>query len=199
MTVTRWTKIGGSTLLAKKYGKWLASQNYLNPHTGAEEEYIQFGQKDWSVVLAVTADLQVLAVKQYKQGCDKIILELPAGTADFTGERTENPLKIMAKELLDETGYEAGAVYSLGSYWIASRNSPTRFHCFLATDCMRIQEPERNPNEPIELVTIPLQKWISMSVFHDEVEEPSAVVTTARALPHLFNMLHLSFDLSLTL
>lgn len=192
-----WKKVGGRTILAKKYGKWLASQNFENPNTGAEEEYIQFGQKDWSVVLAVTEDLQVLAVRQYKQGCDKVVLELPAGTADFTGDSQEDPTAVMTKELLDETGYQANRIYGLGAFWIATRNSPTRFHCFLATGCTKSQEPENNPNEPIEVVTMGLQEWVNLAIREGKVEDPSAVVTTARALPHLLGItggnLNLSF------
>ncbi len=196
MQIKKWKKIGGPTTLAKKYGKWLVSQNYENPNTGAEEEYIQFGQKDWSVVLAVTSDLQILAVSQYKQGCDKVILELPAGTADFTGERQEDPLEVMKKELLDETGYQAGKVYSLGAFWIASRNSPTRFHCFLATGCTQAQTPESNPNEPIELVTMGLQDWVNLALREGKIDEPSAVVATARALPHLLGLMDGNLNLS---
>ncbi len=183
-----WTKIGTTTVLAKKYGKWLASQNYENPITGAEEEYILFGQKDWSVVLAITSNLQVLAVRQFKQGCNKITLELPAGTVDFTGDGNEDPLAVMHDELLAETGYKAGEVTSLGSYWIATRNSPTRFHCFLATGCVVAQQPKQDPSEIITRVSMPLQEWIDQSILRGEIDEPSAVVTTARSIPHLLAM-----------
>ena len=188
MNIQLWERIGDFTIIAKKYGKWLGSRNWRNPITGAEEEYIEYGQKDWSVVLAITDDLQVLAVRQFKQACNKVILELPAGTADNTGEGTEDPLEVMHTELMEETGYKAGSVTSLGSYWIASRNSPTRFHCFLATGCTKVQEPKSHPSEIVELVTMTLQEWVDLAIRDGGIDEPSAVVATARALPCLLGM-----------
>lgn len=184
--VLPWEKVGDPTTLAGKYGKKLVLQKYKNPHTGEEEDFVLFGQKDWSVVLAITTDGYVLAVRQYKQGCDKIILELPAGTADFDSSGPEEtPESIMRRELREETGYAAGEVVSLGAYWIASRSSWTRFHCFLATKCQEVGEPTRNPKEPLTRHFLPLQEWIRMTLIDGIIDEPSAVVATARSLAPL--------------
>lgn len=176
-----WTKKNEPVKLAGKYGKSLISQTFINPLTQTEEEFVLFGQKDWSVVLALTEKKEVIVVRQYKQGCAKIIDELPAGSADFKDESPEN---VMMRELLEETGYQAGPVKSLGSYWIASRSSWTRFHCFLAQDCEKTREPENDPSEQIETLLLPLKDWISKTQ-NGSIEEPSAVVATFLALPHL--------------
>lgn len=129
MDIKEWAKEGEPTKLAGKYGKWLVSQGFRNPTTGQLEEFVLYGQKDWSVVLALTEDRQVLVVRQYKQGCHKILDELPAGTADF---QDETPAEVMRRELLQETGCVPSEMIYLGFGWVATRNSPTRFHCFLA-------------------------------------------------------------------
>lgn len=176
-----WEKVGEQTVIAKKFGKQLVSQMFLNPATGKEEEFVLFGQKDWSVVLPVTEDGKVVAVKQYKQGCNQILLELPAGTADFKGETAE---EVMRRELLEETGYEPKEVISLGPpQFIATRNSWTRFHPFLAKGCRKVKEAKIDLNEEIEVVLIPLEKWIDLCL--KEIVEPSAIVATFRSLPHL--------------
>lgn len=179
--ILSWKKVGDPLVVAKKFGKFLISQIFLNPSTNKEEEFVLFGQKDWSVVLPVTEDGEVVAVKQYKQGCDQILLELPAGTADFKGETAE---EVMRRELLEETGYEPAEVIALGPpQFIATRNSPTQFHVFLAIGCKKVKEAKIDLNEEIEVVLIPLEKWIDLCL--NEIIEPSAIVTTFRSLPHL--------------
>ena len=66
-----WTKEGEPRVIGKKYGKFLQMQDFRNPQTGELEEFALFGQKDWSVILAVTDHGDVLVVRQYKQGWDQ--------------------------------------------------------------------------------------------------------------------------------
>jgi len=176
-----WEKVGSATLLAGKFGKKMVSQIFLNPVTNEEEEFILFGQRDWSVVLPVTENEEVVAVEQYKQGCNQIVLELPAGTADF---RDEIPEEVMRRELLEETGYEPQRVVALGPpQFIATRNSWTRFYVFLATGCRKVQEAKLDLNEEIKVKLFSLEEWVELSL--KELIEPSAVVATYRALIHL--------------
>jgi len=167
--------------LIKKFGKEMRKAIFKNPVNGEEEEYLLFGQRDWSVILPVTEDNMVVTVLQFKQGCNKIIHELPAGTADFT---TESPEETARRELLEETGYQSEKMIFLGPpLWMASRNSWTRFFPFLASDCKKIKPGKLDEIELIESKLVPLKRWIEMARM--EIEEPSAVVATFRALPYL--------------
>lgn len=176
-----WTKEGERTSLAKKFGKELYSQGFRNPKTDQLDEYILFAQRDWSVVLPVTVDRMVVAVLQYKQGCDCVVLETPAGTADF---KDETPEKVMRRELLEETGYEPEKVVFLEpACYIATRNSPTRFYPFLALGCRKVKETKLDTGEDIVPKLIPLDEWIKLCL--KELMEPSAITTTFRSLPYL--------------
>lgn len=176
-----WKKIGPPKLLAEKYGKKLVLQKFRNSHTGEEEEYSLFGQQDWSVILPITDSNEVIAVEQYKQGCNRIVLELPAGTA----ERNDKAATATAKrELLEETGFCATSVIDLGPpQFIATRNSWTQFFMFLGLGCKRIGAPIQDTSEVILVRRIPLDEWIRLCL--KELVEPSAIVTTFRALHHL--------------
>ena len=176
-----WEKVGEPTVLAGKFGKRLVSQNFRNPATGKEEEFTLYGQKDWSVVLPITEDGKVVTVSQYKQGCDQIVLELPAGTADF---KDETPEEVMKRELLEETGYEPEEVILLGEpQYIATRNSWTRFWPFLARGCRKVKEVKIDLNEEIEVKIMPFDEWVQLAL--SSLVEPSAIVATFRSLPHL--------------
>jgi 8-oxo-dGTP pyrophosphatase MutT (NUDIX family) len=175
-----WTKIGEAVVLAKGFGKRLYKQVFRNPYTGEEAEFIQFSQPDWSVVLPITSDGCVLAVSEFKQGRDAIGIELPAGT----GSSKSKPEDIGARELEEETGYRAARYISLGSMWMSTRNSPTKAHCFLALGCTKVSDGMLDTNEVIDVLKFPLKEWVQ-KVIEGKIEEPSAVVATVRALPHL--------------
>lgn len=176
-----WKRIGSPTLLAEKYGKKLILQKFRNPHTGEEEEYSLFGQKGWSVILPVTDSNEVIAIEQYKQGCDRIILELPAGTIERDDETVADTAK---RELLEETGFCANSMIDLGPpQFIATRNSWTRFFMFLGLGCKRADAPVQDTSEVILVRQIPLDDWIRLCL--KELVEPSAVVATFRSLHHL--------------
>lgn len=108
--IQSWTK-RLSEKIAGKFGKSLHRTIFTNPATGQEEEFYLIEQRNWAETLPITEDGMVVAVKQYKQGCDKIILEIPAGTADF---KDELPEVVASRELLQETGYEAKQIIPLG-------------------------------------------------------------------------------------
>lgn len=174
-------KIKEETLVKYPYGKEVRKAIFTNPLTKKEEEYVLFGQKDWSVIMPVTKDNKVVTVLQFKQGCNKIIHELPAGTADFT---KESPEETARRELLEETGYKAGEVNFLGPpLWMSSRNSWTKAYCFLALNCEKVKDGKFDEMEVIETKLVPLKRWIEMA--RTEIEEPSTIVTTFRSLPRL--------------
>ncbi|MFA6459684.1 MAG: NUDIX hydrolase [Patescibacteria group bacterium] len=175
-----WPNAGEHRKIAGKYGKSLIEQDFENPHTGQIETFSLLVQKDWSVVLALTCGNQVLVVNEFKQGRNSIERELSAGTADFN----ESPSEVMKRELLQETGYQAGELISLGFGWMATRNSPTKAHLFLATGCQKTQPAKLDTSEVIETELIPLNDWIQL-VVDGQINEWSAVMATVRALPHL--------------
>ncbi len=176
-----WPLIKQKTLMRDRFGKEVRKTIFRNPSNNREEEYILFGQRDWSIVLPVTRDNMVVTVLQFKQGCNKIIHELPAGTVD-PGE--ESPEEAVKRELMEETGYQSDTVIFLGPpLWMSSRNSWTRGFTFLALNCEKVREGKVDEMEVIETRLVPLERWIEMA--RTEIEEASSVVATFRALPHL--------------
>jgi 8-oxo-dGTP pyrophosphatase MutT (NUDIX family) len=172
-----WRK-GASDTLAKGYGKELRKTQFTNPTTNEVQDFILFGQRDWSVVLAITSDGMVIAERQYKQGCDKIYIDLPAGTTDFKGEL---PQAVAKRELLEETGYKATEVIFLGPpLWMSSRNSWTRFWPFVALGCEKVQPAKIDANEEIETLLFSISEWLEFC--QTELEDHSAYVATMRSL-----------------
>lgn len=92
-------------------------------------------------VLALTPEKQVITVKVYRPGPEKILRELPGGFVDegFT------PEEAMKKELLEETGY-AGDFKFIGTSYQDAYTTTFRYN-FVATNCKKVQEPELESDE----------------------------------------------------
>ena len=72
--------------------------------------YHAVGQRDYLAILARTPDRHIPIVRQYRPALEAFTWELPAGLV----ERGEDPAAACVRELLEETGYPARAVHSLG-------------------------------------------------------------------------------------
>ncbi len=81
------------------------------------------------VILAIDDNHNVLFVRQYRKAPEIELLELPAGVMD--PEETD-PLKSAQRELREETGYAAGELIPLGSFYSAPGTMTELLYCFLA-------------------------------------------------------------------
>ena len=66
-----------------------------------------------AAVVPVTEDGNVILVRQYRYPFAEVMLEIPAGKLDAN----EAPADCARRELLEETGYEAAELVSLGVYY----------------------------------------------------------------------------------
>jgi ADP-ribose pyrophosphatase len=124
----------------------------ITPEGKIIEEYFVVELPKTACALAITEDGQALMVKQYRHPVEEVLLELPGGFID------ENELAevAMARELMEETGYEFSSIEQVG---IAAANpgvlnNYTAF--FLATGGKKKGVQQLDHNEDIEVVTIPL-------------------------------------------
>jgi len=98
---------------------------------------------------------KVLLIRQYRIAVDQLLLELPAGRR----EGQEPPEKRAALELEEETGYRAGRLQLLTTYFSSAGFTNERMHIFLATDLeeveQRLEPDERIEIVPLDIVEIP--------------------------------------------
>jgi ADP-ribose pyrophosphatase len=75
-----------------------------------EAPYYSLRLPDYSSIIALTDEDRILVVRQYRPALERYTLELPSGIVD----PGESPTETARRELLEETGYEAGEVEVLG-------------------------------------------------------------------------------------
>lgn len=120
-----------------------------------KEDYFEIKiERDVVVVLALTAQRTVILTRQYRPGPDALLLELPGGAID----EGETPEVAIARELLEETGYH-GTLASVGMTYDDAYSTGRRY-AFVATDCEKVQEPDTDEHEHIEVVEMSLPDFI---------------------------------------
>jgi len=82
-----------------------------------------------AVILPVLDDGRLLLIHNYRVAVGQELLELPAGTLD----EGEPPAACAARELAEETGYRAGRLEPLVSFYSTPGILTERMHVFLAT------------------------------------------------------------------
>ena len=102
-------------------------------------------------IVGVTSDGNVLLLRQSHHAIGRTLLGVPAGTL----EPGETPEACARRELTEETGYRAGRLTELASYYTSPGYTDERMTIFHAADC----EPaggEIDPDELIRLTPVPL-------------------------------------------
>jgi ADP-ribose pyrophosphatase len=90
------------------------------------ELYHAVGQQDYIAIVAQTPDGLIPIVRQYRPAVERFTWELPAGLVD----KGEDPAESCERELLEETGLRAEAVYPLGSMAPCTARLSNRVHSF---------------------------------------------------------------------
>jgi ADP-ribose pyrophosphatase len=124
----------------------------LSPRTGAEHEFYVIESGDWVNVIPITADQQVVMIKQYRHGSRQITLEIPGGLVD----PGDTPETAASRELLEETGYRAEEWKKIGVVNPNPAIFSNRCHTFLARNLTKVGNPTPDQTEDIDVVILPL-------------------------------------------
>jgi ADP-ribose pyrophosphatase len=124
----------------------------LSPRTGAEHDFYVIETRDWINIIPLTADQQLVMVKQYRHGSKQITLEIPGGMLD----EGDTPERAAARELMEETGYEAEEWVKVGVVNPNPAIFNNRCYTFLAKNLKKVSDPTPDQTEDIDVVLIPL-------------------------------------------
>jgi len=134
----RWQILKERLLLDKRPWLRVVEQTVRLPDGEVIDDYLLAEAPSYAIIFPVLPDGRIIAVEEYKHGIGRIIWQLPAGIL----EPGEDPLLGAKRELLEETGYEAGQWDAMGSYYDDSNRGMSLGHYFFAADLKRIAEPD---------------------------------------------------------
>ncbi len=130
----------------------------VDPRTGQSHEMFVLEYPDWVNVIPLTPDGRVVMVEQWRHGTRSVHLETPGGLMD----EGETPEQCASRELLEETGYEAGSILRLGTVHPNPAVQANLQHYILAENCRKIAEPKLDHTEDITVKLVPLAEIAGM-------------------------------------
>lgn len=129
----------------------------------------------------LTADNQVVFVRQYKHAAGQILLELPGGVVD-AGETSI--LGAARREMLEETGYDTEQLEPLLEVIDNPTKDTNSISFFLARNVRHVAEQDLDETENIEVVLVPLAE-VESRIMQGDIRVSGSVALCLLALRRL--------------
>lgn len=142
---------------------------------GNEAEFYRIHTNDWVNIIALTAQQEVILVRQTRFGVEEDSLEIPGGVMD----QGELPLVAAQRELAEETGYTSSKWTSLGFVTANPAIMNNRCHLFLAEECRCTEALNLDAFEDIRLEVIPVAEFLE-KVKSNEIHHALVVAAVAQ-------------------
>ncbi len=150
--IEEWTTISTKMVVDHRWYR-LRQDTVALPNGKIIDDYFVSLRPDIATVLPITADGQVVFVRQYRHGVGKVLLELPAGTFD----PGEAPLTVAKRELAEETGYVAEKWTAIATFYNNPVKQNNRIHLFKAENAQLVSQQSLDATEDIAIVLKPLE------------------------------------------
>lgn len=125
----------------------------ISPRTGNEHNFFFIDSADWVNIVPITVDDEVVFVRQFRHGSEAISLEIPGGMVD----PGEDPQVAAVRECMEESGYQAGSVESLGVLNPNPALFPNKLHTYVGRQCQAIGEIANTSTEHTEVKLVPMK------------------------------------------
>lgn len=122
-------------------------------------------------ILPVLDDGRIVLIRQYRIAVDQDLIELPAGTR----EAEEPPIETASRELIEETGYRAGKIEPMLSFFSSPGILREEMVTFRATD-LTPGATDMDEGEEIETVLATPEEIMAM-IERGEIEDAKTLVT----------------------
>jgi len=146
----KWKKI--KEQIAFKGWRGILQKTFELPN-GQEATFDIVQTNTFVTIVAFTPRREVILVRQYRPGPEKTLVSFPEGMV----EHNEPPEKAAARELLEETGYQAERFVLLKQFH--SSYSTEKQICLLALNCGKTGEQQPDHTEFIEVRVLPIEKF----------------------------------------
>jgi ADP-ribose pyrophosphatase len=132
-------------------------------------------------VVAVTAEREVVLVRQYRHAVGHYLLEIPAGKLD----RDELPAICARRELKEEAGVEFRDLIELTEFHNSPGYSSELFHLYMAeVTAIGEMEPDGDEEMEMERIIVPLDQALAM-IDNREIVDAKSIIGLMLAARHL--------------
>lgn len=123
-----------------------------------------------SILVAVTDEGKILMVRQYRKALEEALLELPAGKAD----PDETPEVTAAREFSEETGYTAGSIKHLLTFYPTCGYSSETLHIFICRD-LTPGETHWDDSECLDILEYDVEELLGM-IMRNEIRDSKTII-----------------------
>lgn len=123
-----------------------------------------------AVLAALTEEGKLVMVRQFRKPAERVMLEVPAGKIDAG----ETPMQAAVRELKEETGYTAGNVKHLLSFYPSVGYSQEQLHLYLCTN-LTAGETCFDENETIDIEEMEVELLFNM-VQSGQIQDAKTVI-----------------------
>ena len=164
-----------------RYGKAAWGLNFQKP-SGDTYDFGVFDYKNRAqpvIIFPLTSEGQVVAVWQFREAANEVILEIPGGNKR---KPDDTPELIARTELLEETGYEPRELVCVTPkpiYFEPASFTPS-FYGYIAYGCRKVAEPRLDRSESIRMQLISLDVW-KTAIFDGSIHDCKTIALSLMA------------------
>ncbi len=134
-------------------------KRFRHPVRRQESDFFVLDAPAWVNVIAVTGDLRLVLVRQFRYGTEDFSLEIPGGMADSG----EDPVKAGMRELREETGYVGRTATEIGVVHPNPAIQNNRCHLVLIEGARKEKEIDWDSHEELETVILDVEEAFSLA------------------------------------
>ena len=180
MTVIKaWSRLSSKRLADSRIMSFCEARDQ-SPYTDKAHDFVYLDSVDWVNIVPITAQQEVVMIKQYRHGDQSISLEIPGGMVDAN----EQAMQAACRECMEETGYQVSNVRAFG---VLSPNPAifnNRLHCFVAELAETAADAYTNHHsatEKTEVVLMPIAE-LAPAMLSGEINHALVCATLWRFL-----------------
>lgn len=125
----------------------LRKDSCVMPNGYLVPEYYVLEYPNWVNVVAITAENDIILIKQYRHGIKEDVLEIPGGVID----KGETSLEAAKRELLEETGYTFDSFEKISELYPNPATSNNKTTTYIARGGTKTGEQQLDNQEEIEV------------------------------------------------
>ena len=144
-----WQVTAPQTILATPVMNVLTS-HVVCKRNGKGRDFYRLSFTPWVNIVAVTAEQEIIFIRQYRFGTGKSEIEIPGGAV----EKNEDPLEAGLRELLEETGYAGENGRIIGKVCPNPAIQDNFCYTVLVENAVKIANPSLDEMEDIDVYTV---------------------------------------------
>jgi 8-oxo-dGTP pyrophosphatase MutT (NUDIX family) len=126
--------------------------------SGRQKIFSFFDFPEWVNIIALTPEREIVLVRQFRYGSNRMEIEIPGGTVDSG----EDPRDAGCRELLEETGYAGINPRHIGKVCPNPAIQGNFCHTIFVEDVRKIQPPRLDEMEDIECFSLPIPEVMKL-------------------------------------